>query len=146
MPPEARHQLNSCRSLQGRSFGYDFDGGIIAPACLSAESSRPHLAAAPRSSSATPVTGMLILLVIAHAGESHAGAPKSFVVRSSRASGLGDGAGLRLGWLYCILGLARSGGSHRSPRRILQISGCLILHSQLQIGQIVLMSHHTGST
>jgi GABA permease len=95
--PEAPRQLS--RSLQGRHLAMISIGGIIG-AGLFVGSSTSIIAAGPAVFISYAVTGMLILLVMRMLGEMATALPQVRSFTEFARSGLGDGAGFVVGWLY----------------------------------------------
>jgi GABA permease len=96
-PIEPAHQLS--RSLQGRHLAMISIGGIIG-AGLFVGSSTSILAAGPAVFISYAITGTLILLVMRMLGEMATSLPNVRSFTEFARSGLGDGAGFVVGWLY----------------------------------------------
>jgi L-asparagine transporter-like permease len=95
--PESAHQLS--RSLKGRHLAMISIGGIIG-AGLFVGSSTSIIAAGPAVFISYAVTGLLILLVMRMLGEMATALPHVRSFTEFARSGLGDGAGFVVGWLY----------------------------------------------
>src|ERR1700683_3697710 len=91
------HQLS--RSLKGRHLAMISIGGIIG-AGLFVGSSTSIKAAGPAVFISYAVTGMLILMVMRMLGEMATALPNVRSFTEFARSGLGDGAGFVVGWLY----------------------------------------------
>jgi len=135
---EAKHQLS--RSLKGRHLAMISIGGIIG-AGLFVGSSTSINAAGPAVFISYAVTGVLILLVMRMLGEMATALPNVRSFTEFARSGLGDGAGFVVGWLYWYFWVI--------VVPVEAIAGAKILHiwmpsySQLQIG-LGLMTIMTG--
>jgi GABA permease len=95
--PDTAHQLS--RSLKGRHLAMISIGGIIG-AGLFVGSSTSIIAAGPAVFISYAVTGLLILLVMRMLGEMATALPNVRSFTEFARSGLGDGAGFVVGWLY----------------------------------------------
>ncbi|HEX3949090.1 MAG TPA: amino acid permease [Steroidobacteraceae bacterium] len=96
-PIEPEHRLS--KSLQGRHLAMISIGGIIG-AGLFVGSSTSIIAAGPAVFISYAITGMLILLVMRMLGEMATALPHVRSFTEFARSGLGDGAGFVVGWLY----------------------------------------------
>jgi L-asparagine transporter-like permease len=127
------------QSLQRRHLAMISIGGIIG-AGLFVGSSTSIIAAGPAAFISYAITGLLILLVMRMLGEMATALPHVRSFTEFARSGLGDGAGFVVGWLYWYFWVI--------VVPVEAIAGAKILHywlplSQLQIG-IVLMSIMTA--
>src|ERR1700680_1616064 len=128
------------RSLKGRHLTMISIGGIIG-AGLFVSSSTSIIAGGPASFISYAITGLLILLVMRMLGEMATALPNVRSFTEFARSGLGDGAGFVVGWLYLYFWVIRV--------PVEAIAGAKILHiwmpsySQLQIG-LGLMTIMTG--
>ena len=136
--PEARHQLS--RSLKGRHLAMISIGGIIG-AGLFVGSSTSIIAAGPAVFISYAITGMLILLVMRMLGEMAMALPKVRSFTEFARSGLGDGAGFVVGWLYWYFWVIVVPVEAIAGAKILQI--WMPDFTQLQIG-LGLMTIMTG--
>src|SRR6202789_1552344 len=136
--PEGRHQLS--RSLKGRHLAMISIGGIIG-AGLFVGSSTSIIAAGPAVFISYAVTGMLILLVMRMLGEMATALPNVRSFTEFARSGLGDGAGFVVGWLYWYFWVIVVPVEAIAGAKILQLwmPSC----TQLQIG-LGLMTIMTG--
>jgi GABA permease len=135
--PEAPRQLS--RSLQGRHLAMISIGGIIG-AGLFVGSSTSIIAAGPAVFISYAVTGMLILLVMRMLGEMATALPNVRSFTEFARSGLGDGAGFVVGWLYWYFWVIVVPVEAIAGAKILQN---WMPFSQLQIG-LGLMTIMTG--
>ena len=99
IPDQAEAPRQLSRSLQGRHLAMISIGGIIG-AGLFVGSSTSIIAAGPAVFISYAVTGMLILLVMRMLGEMATALPNVRSFTEFARSGLGDGAGFVVGWLY----------------------------------------------
>ena len=136
--PEARHQLS--RSLKGRHLAMISIGGIIG-AGLFVGSSTSIIAAGPAVFISYAITGMLILLVMRMLGEMATALPNVRSFTEFARSGLGDGAGFVVGWLYWYFWVIVVPVEAIAGAKILQI--WMPDFTQLQIG-LGLMTIMTG--
>jgi GABA permease len=136
--PESKHQLS--RSLKGRHLAMISIGGIIG-AGLFVGSSTAIIAAGPAVFISYAVTGMLILLVMRMLGEMATALPHVRSFTEFARSGLGDGAGFVVGWLYWYFWVLVVPVEAIAGAKILQ--NWLPSYSQLQIG-LGLMTIMTG--
>jgi GABA permease len=136
--PEAKHQLS--RSLKGRHLAMISIGGIIG-AGLFVGSSTAIKAAGPAVFISYAITGMLILLVMRMLGEMATALPKVRSFTEFARSGLGDGAGFVVGWLYWYFWVIVVPVEAIAGAKILQI--WMPDFTQLQIG-LGLMAIMTG--
>ena len=136
--PEARHQLS--RSLKGRHLAMISIGGIIG-AGLFVGSSTSITAAGPAVFISYAITGMLILLVMRMLGEMATALPNVRSFTEFARSGLGDGAGFVVGWLYWYFWVIVVPVEAIAGAKILQI--WMPDFTQLQIG-LGLMTIMTG--
>src|SRR3984885_3182812 len=135
--PETKHQLS--RSLKGRHLAMISIGGIIG-AGLFVGSSTAIKAAGPAVFISYAVTGMLILLVMRMLGEMATALPNVRSFTEFARSGLGDGAGFVVGWLYWYFWVIVVPVEAIAGAKILQT---WMPFSQLQIG-LGLMTIMTG--
>ena len=136
--PEAEHQLS--RSLKSRHLAMISIGGIIG-AGLFVGSSTSITAAGPAVFISYAITGMLILLVMRMLGEMAMALPKVRSFTEFARSGLGDGAGFVVGWLYWYFWVIVVPVEAIAGAKILQI--WMPDFTQLQIG-LGLMTIMTG--
>jgi len=136
--PEAEHQLS--RSLKSRHLAMISIGGIIG-AGLFVGSSTSITAAGPAVFISYAITGLLILLVMRMLGEMAMALPKVRSFTEFARSGLGDGAGFVVGWLYWYFWVIVVPVEAIAGAKILQI--WMPDLSQLQIG-LGLMTIMTG--
>jgi GABA permease len=136
--PEAKHQLS--RSLKGRHLAMISIGGIIG-AGLFVGSSTAIKAAGPAVFISYAITGILILLVMRMLGEMATALPNVRSFTEFARSGLGDGAGFVVGWLYWYFWVIVVPVEAIAGAKILQI--WIPSHTQLQIG-LGLMTIMTG--
>jgi GABA permease len=136
--PEAKHQLS--RSLKSRHLAMISIGGIIG-AGLFVGSSTAIRAAGPAVFISYAITGMLILLVMRMLGEMATALPKVRSFTEFARSGLGDGAGFVVGWLYWYFWVIVVPVEAIAGAKILQI--WMPDFTQLQIG-LGLMAIMTG--
>jgi len=136
--PEGKHQLS--RSLKGRHLAMISIGGIIG-AGLFVGSSTAIKAAGPAVFISYAITGMLILLVMRMLGEMATALPKVRSFTEFARSGLGDGAGFVVGWLYWYFWVIVVPVEAIAGAKILQI--WMPDFTQLQIG-LGLMTIMTG--
>jgi len=136
--PEAKHQLS--RSLKGRHLAMISIGGIIG-AGLFVGSSTAIKAAGPAVFISYAITGILILLVMRMLGEMATTLPNVRSFTEFARSGLGDGAGFVVGWLYWYFWVIVVPVEAIAGAKILQI--WMPDFSQLQIG-LGLMAIMTG--
>jgi GABA permease len=136
--PEAKHQLS--RSLKGRHLAMISIGGIIG-AGLFVGSSTAIKAAGPAVFISYAITGILILLVMRMLGEMATTLPNVRSFTEFARSGLGDGAGFVVGWLYWYFWVIVVPVEAIAGAKILQI--WIPSYSQLQIG-LGLMTIMTG--
>jgi GABA permease len=136
--PEAKHQLS--RSLKGRHLAMISIGGIIG-AGLFVGSSTAIKAAGPAVFISYAITGTLILLVMRMLGEMATTLPNVRSFTEFARSGLGDGAGFVVGWLYWYFWVIVVPVEAIAGAKILQI--WIPSYSQLQIG-LGLMTIMTG--
>src|SRR6202051_5146804 len=94
---EPKHELS--RSLKGRHLTMISIGGIIG-AGLFVSSSTSIIAGGPASFISYTITGLLILLVMRMLGEMTTALPHVRSFTEFARAGLGEGAGLVVGWLY----------------------------------------------
>src|SRR5882724_163045 len=127
--PEAEHQLS--RSLKSRHLAMISIGGIIG-AGLFVGSSTSITAAGPAVFISYAITGMLILLVMRMLGEMAMALPTVRSFTEFARSGLGDGAGFVVGWLYWYFWVIVVPVEAIAGAKILQI--WMPDFSQLQIG------------
>ena len=137
-PIEPANRLS--RSLQGRHLAMISIGGIIG-AGLFVGSSTSILAAGPAVFISYAITGMLILLVMRMLGEMATALPQVRSFTEFARSGLGDGAGFVVGWLYWYFWVIVVPVEAIAGAKILQ--HWLPQFSQLQIG-LGLMTVMTG--
>jgi GABA permease len=128
-PIEPTNRLS--RSLQGRHLAMISIGGIIG-AGLFVGSSTSILAAGPAAFISYAITGMLILLVMRMLGEMATALPQVRSFTEFARSGLGDGAGFVVGWLYWYFWVIVVPVEAIAGAKILQ--HWLPQFSQLQIG------------
>jgi GABA permease len=128
------------RSLQGRHLAMISIGGIIG-AGLFVGSSTSILAAGPAAFISYAITGVLILLVMRMLGEMATALPEVRSFTEFARSGLGDGAGFVVGWLYWYFWVIVVPVEAIAGAKILQ--HWLPQFSQLQIG-LGLMTVMTG--
>jgi GABA permease len=136
--PEAKYQLS--RSLKGRHLAMISIGGIIG-AGLFVGSSTSIKAAGPAVFISYAVTGMLILLVMRMLGEMATALPNVRSFTEFARSGLGDGAGFVVGWLYWYFWVIVVPVEAIAGAKILQV--WMPSYTQLQIG-LGLMTIMTG--
>ncbi len=136
--PESKHQLS--RSLKGRHLAMISIGGIIG-AGLFVGSSTSILAAGPAVFISYAITGLLILLVMRMLGEMATALPHVRSFTEFARSGLGDGAGFVVGWLYWYFWVLVVPVEAIAGAKILQ--NWMPSFSQLQIG-LGLMTIMTG--
>ena len=136
--PEAKHQLS--RSLKSRHLAMISIGGIIG-AGLFVGSSTSITAAGPAVFISYAITGMLILLVMRMLGEMAMALPTVRSFTEFARSGLGDGAGFVVGWLYWYFWVIVVPVEAIAGAKILQI--WMPDFTQLQIG-LGLMAIMTG--
>jgi len=136
--PETKHQLS--RSLKGRHLAMISIGGIIG-AGLFVGSSTAIKAAGPAVFISYAITGILILLVMRMLGEMATALPKVRSFTEFARSGLGDGAGFVVGWLYWYFWVIVVPVEAIAGAKILQI--WMPHFTQLQIG-LGLMTIMTG--
>ncbi len=127
--PESAHQLS--RSLKGRHLAMISIGGIIG-AGLFVGSSTSIIAAGPAVFISYAVTGLLILLVMRMLGEMATALPHVRSFTEFARSGLGDGAGFVVGWLYWYFWVIVVPVEAIAGAKILQ--HWLPSYTQLQIG------------
>jgi GABA permease len=127
--PGAKHQLS--RSLKGRHLAMISIGGIIG-AGLFVGSSTSIKAAGPAVFISYAITGMLILLVMRMLGEMATALPNVRSFTEFARSGLGDGAGFVVGWLYWYFWVIVVPVEAIAGAKILQI--WMPSFTQLQIG------------
>jgi GABA permease len=132
------HQLS--RSLKGRHLAMISIGGIIG-AGLFVGSSTSIKAAGPAVFISYAVTGMLILMVMRMLGEMATALPNVRSFTEFARSGLGDGAGFVVGWLYWYFWVLVVPVEAIAGAKILQV--WMPAFSQLQIG-LGLMAIMTG--
>jgi GABA permease len=132
------HQLS--RSLKGRHLAMISIGGIIG-AGLFVGSSTSIKAAGPAVFISYAVTGMLILMVMRMLGEMATALPNVRSFTEFARSGLGDGAGFVVGWLYWYFWVLVVPVEAIAGAKILQV--WMPSFSQLQIG-LGLMTIMTG--
>jgi GABA permease len=132
------HQLS--RSLKGRHLAMISIGGIIG-AGLFVGSSTSIKAAGPAVFISYAVTGMLILMVMRMLGEMATALPNVRSFTEFARSGLGDGAGFVVGWLYWYFWVLVVPVEAIAGAKILQV--WMPSYSQLQIG-LGLMTIMTG--
>src|ERR1700727_899409 len=132
------HQLS--RSLKGRHLAMISIGGIIG-AGLFVGSSTSIKAAGPSVFISYAVTGMLILMVMRMLGEMATALPNVRSFTEFARSGLGDGAGFVVGWLYWYFWVIVVPVEAIAGAKILQL--WMPAYSQLQIG-LGLMAIMTG--
>src|ERR1700727_3583156 len=128
------------RSLKGRHLGMISIGGIIR-AGLFVGSITSIKAAGPSVFISYAVTGMLILMVMRMLGEMATALPNVRSFTEFARSGLGDGAGFVVGWLYWYFWVIVVPVEAIAGAKILQI--WMPSYSQLQIG-LGLMTIMTG--
>jgi GABA permease len=136
--PETKHQLS--RSLKGRHLAMISIGGIIG-AGLFVGSSTAIKAAGPAVFISYAITGILILLVMRMLGEMATALPNVRSFTEFARSGLGDGAGFVVGWLYWYFWVIVVPVEAIAGAKILQI--WIPSYTQLQIG-LGLMTIMTG--
>jgi GABA permease len=136
--PESKQQLS--RSLKGRHLAMISIGGIIG-AGLFVGSSTSILAAGPAVFISYAITGLLILLVMRMLGEMANALPHVRSFTEFARSGLGDGAGFVVGWLYWYFWVLVVPVEAIAGAKILQ--NWMPAYSQLQIG-LGLMTVMTG--
>ena len=127
------------RSLQGRHLAMISIGGIIG-AGLFVGSSTSIIAAGPAAFISYAITGTLILLVMRMLGEMATALPQVRSFTEFARSGLGDGAGFVVGWLYWYFWVIVVPVEAIAGAKILQH---WLPFSQLQIG-LGLMAVMTG--
>src|ERR1700677_2975188 len=132
------HQLS--RSLKGRHLAMISIGGIIG-AGLFVGSSTSIKAAGPAVFISYAVTGMLILMVMRMLGEMATALPNVRSFTEFARSGLGEGAGFVVGWLYWYFWVIVVPEEAIAGAKILQL--WMPSYSQLQIG-LGLMTIMTG--
>src|SRR3979490_143314 len=99
IPDQSDPTRQLSRSLQGRHLAMISIGGIIG-AGLFVGSSTAIKAAGPAVFISYAITGILLLLVMRMLGERATSLPKVRSFTEFARSGLGDGAGFVVGWLY----------------------------------------------
>ena len=99
IPEQSARPQELSRSLKGRHLAMISIGGIIG-AGLFVGSSTSIIAAGPAVFISYAVTGLLILLVMRMLGEMATALPNVRSFTEFARSGLGDGAGFVVGWLY----------------------------------------------
>ena len=132
------HQLS--RSLKGRHLAMISIGGIIG-AGLFVGSSTSIKAAGPAVFISYAITGMLILMVMRMLGEMATALPNVRSFTEFARSGLGDGAGFVVGWLYWYFWVLVVPVEAIAGAKILQL--WMPSYTQLQIG-LGLMTIMTG--
>jgi len=132
------HQLS--RSLKGRHLAMISIGGIIG-AGLFVGSSTSIKAAGPAVFISYALTGMLILMVMRMLGEMATALPNVRSFTEFARSGLGEGAGFVVGWLYWYFWVIVVPVEAIAAAKILQL--WMPAYSQLQIG-LGLMAIMTG--
>src|SRR6204780_3747743 len=137
-PAVPKYELS--RSLKGRHLTMISIGGIIG-AGLFVSSSTSIIAGGPPSFISYALTGMLILMVMRMLGEMATALPKVRSFTEFARSGLGDGAGFVVGWLYWYFWVIVVPVEAIAGAKILQI--WMPHFTQLQIG-LGLMTIMTG--
>src|SRR5271163_2217804 len=135
--PAPQHQLS--QSLRARHLAMISIGGIIG-AGLFVGSSTSILAGGPAAFISYAITGLLILMIMRMLGEMATALPKVRSFTEFARSGLGDGAGFVVGWLYWYFWVIVVPVEAIAGAKILQI---WLPFSQLQIG-LGLMTIMTG--
>jgi GABA permease len=135
---EPTHQLS--RSLKGRHLAMISIGGIIG-AGLFVGSSTSIKAAGPAVFISYAVTGMLVLMVMRMLGEMATALPNVRSFTEFTRSGLGNGAGFVVGWLYWYFWVIVVPVEAIAGAKILQV--WMPSYTQLQIG-LGLMTIMTG--
>src|SRR5450755_2822079 len=136
-PTAPKYELS--RSLKGRHLTMISIGGIIG-AGLFVSSSTTIIAGGPASFISYGITGLLILLVMRMLGEMATSLPHVRSFTEFARSGLGDGAGFVVGWLYWYFWVIVVPVEAIAGAKILQN---WMPYTQLQIG-LGLMSIMTG--
>src|SRR6202451_10732 len=127
------------RSLQGRHLTMISIGGIIG-AGLFVGSSTSIIAAGPAVFISYAVTGMLILLVMRMLGEMSTALPNVRSFTEFARSGLGDGAGFVVGWLYWYFWVIVVPVEAIAGAKILQIWMPHFTQLQIGLGLITIMT------
>jgi len=140
VPDQADPTHHLSRSLKGRHLAMISIGGIIG-AGLFVGSSTSIKAAGPAVFISYAVTGMLILMVMRMLGEMATALPNVRSFTEFARSGLGEGAGFVVGWLYWYFWVIVVPVEAIAGAKILQI--WMPSYSQLQIG-LGLMTIMTG--
>jgi GABA permease len=140
IPDQSEPTRQLSRSLKGRHLAMISIGGIIG-AGLFVGSSTSIKAAGPAIFISYAVTGMLVLMVMRMLGEMATALPNVRSFTEFTRSGLGDGAGFVVGWLYWYFWVIVVPVEAIAGAKILQV--WMPSYTQLQIG-LGLMTIMTG--